>query len=141
MKTPYSFKLIPPGNPRITETLASKDRYLALGMLPRIKGVCKWCFKNPNMSHRHKYCSEDCQLSAQIFCYPQGSLSRAYLMKKQNKKCAHCPHIFKTPNESEVDHINPIFKGGTALGSENHQLLCKACHLKKTIAERRKDEV
>ena len=132
----YDFELIPPGNPRIEKTLNSKDRYLALGKLPRIPGLCKWCFKRPNKTFRHQYCSEDCQLSAEIFCYPQGSLSRSYLFQKQNGICAHCPYEFKG-NDSEVDHVQPIFKGGTALGSANHQLLCKVCHLKKTIEERK----
>jgi hypothetical protein len=32
----------------------------------------------------------------------------------------------------EVDHIIPISKGGTALGLDNHQVLCFTCHKKKT---------
>ena len=130
------FTLVPPGNPKISSALNPKDRYLAISKLPRIKGLCKWCFAKPNMSHRHLYCSQDCQLSAQIYCYPQGSLSRAYLHRRQDGVCAHCDHVFESRHDSEVDHINPIFKGGAALGSENHQLLCKVCHLRKTVSER-----
>lgn len=32
----------------------------------------------------------------------------------------------------EVDHIVPIYKGGQALGLENHQAICYTCHKTKT---------
>lgn len=32
----------------------------------------------------------------------------------------------------EVDHIIPIFKGGTSLGLDNHQVICYTCHKAKT---------
>ena len=32
----------------------------------------------------------------------------------------------------EVDHVVPIYKGGNALGIENHQVLCFTCHKTKT---------
>lgn len=32
----------------------------------------------------------------------------------------------------EVDHIVPIYKGGQALGLENHQAICYTCHKAKT---------
>lgn len=32
----------------------------------------------------------------------------------------------------EVDHIVPIYKGGTALGLDNHQCICYSCHKGKT---------
>lgn len=32
----------------------------------------------------------------------------------------------------EVDHIIPISKGGTALGLDNHQVICYTCHKTKT---------
>lgn len=40
----------------------------------------------------------------------------------------------KTPKEfrPEVDHIIPVYKGGTTLGIDNHQCLCYTCHKKKT---------
>lgn len=38
----------------------------------------------------------------------------------------------------EVDHIEPIFKGGIGIGFDNIQVVCKACHKQKSIAERRK---
>jgi hypothetical protein len=40
----------------------------------------------------------------------------------------------KSPKEyrPEVDHIIPIYKGGTPLGQENHQILCFSCHKAKS---------
>lgn len=35
----------------------------------------------------------------------------------------------------EVDHVLAISKGGTSLGLENHQILCKLCHRKKTSVD------
>lgn len=32
----------------------------------------------------------------------------------------------------EVDHIAPIYKGGSPLGMENHQVICYTCHKAKT---------
>lgn len=38
----------------------------------------------------------------------------------------------------EVDHIIPIFKGGTSIGLDNHQVICNACHKLKTAADFKK---
>lgn len=131
------FKPVPSGNPKVIGLQGNRDRYTALSLLPMAKWICKWCFVKNIKTHRHHYCSPECSLSAQMFCYPQGPLSRYYLRVKQNAQCAHCERDFDKRERGEVDHIIPIFKGGDALGTENLQLLCCACHLKKTIAERK----
>lgn len=133
------FTPVPSGNPKIESIKDSKDRYTALSLLPMAKWTCKWCFKNRIKTHRHHYCSSDCSISAQIYCYPQGPLSRFFLRVKQDEKCAKCSKKFSKKERGEVDHIIPIFKGGSALGTENLQLLCKECHLDKTINERKSD--
>jgi 5-methylcytosine-specific restriction endonuclease McrA len=133
------FTPVTPGNPKIESIKNNKDRYTALSLLPMMKWTCKWCFKNRVKTHRHHYCSKDCSISAQIFCYPQGPLSRYFLRVKQNEECACCGKTFGKKERGEVDHIIPIFKGGQALGTENLQLLCQECHLSKTINERKKD--
>lgn len=38
----------------------------------------------------------------------------------------------------EVDHIIPIFKGGTSIGLDNHQVICYTCHKRKTAADFKK---
>ena len=41
---------------------------------------------------------------------------------------------YKAPSNRlpEVDHIVPIYKGGTPLGLSNHQAICFSCHKAKT---------
>lgn len=41
-------------------------------------------------------------------------------------------HVHDQPHRIEVDHIVPIYKGGQALGLENHQAICFSCHKSKT---------
>lgn len=38
----------------------------------------------------------------------------------------------------EVDHIVPIFKGGQAIGLDNHQAICYTCHKTKTSKDLKK---
>lgn len=35
-------------------------------------------------------------------------------------------------NRPEVDHVVPIYKGGAALGLDNHQAICYSCHKAKS---------
>lgn len=51
-----------------------------------------------------------------------------YLMKRLKR---HAPKDRKP----EVDHIIPIYKGGQALGLDNHQAICYLCHKTKTKAD------
>ena len=37
----------------------------------------------------------------------------------------------------ELDHVIPVHKGGGGCWLNNYQLLCKSCHLEKSIAERK----
>ena len=39
----------------------------------------------------------------------------------------------------EVDHIQPMHKGGSVYGMENLQTLCRDCHFAKTAEENRED--
>lgn len=138
------FLPVAPGNPKIKDLVNHRARYFSLSDLPRMQGICKWCYYQATKTNKQFYCSTECQLSAELFCYPQGIWTRKFLMKRQDDKCAHCPVVFgKSKGDdgftlwSEIDHIIPIFKGGTALGSENLQLLCGKCHAKKTREEKR----
>ena len=49
-----------------------------------------------------------------------------YLLMKRLKRYA-APKF-----KPEVDHIVPIYKGGQALGVDNHQAICYSCHKTKT---------
>ena len=61
----------------------------------------------------------------------RGQTMRQQAKRAAGGKCALCP----MPG-AEVDHITPLSRGGADdLG--NMQLLCSACHEKKTSEERR----
>lgn len=135
------FKPVKTGHPKVKELLLTSVRYIPLENLDRKRGICKWCWDKKCPTYRHKYCSDDCRLSAEIFTYPQGKYSKAFHMVQQNGLCANCEREFHEEYdgrtlEPELDHCTPIFKGGQSLGHENHQLLCKECHKHKTVEER-----
>ena len=51
---------------------------------------------------------------------------------KQKWRCASCKRLLD--ETYELDHIKPLFKGGTNLES-NLQALCKRCHAMKSALE------
>lgn len=142
----------PPRNPQIEELRIRYQgrRMMALSLITRVVkfGVvhCKWCLDRIGPKSQRHYCSNACQDSAWMYFYPQQH-SIGMLLKKQNGRCNHCQHEWKSGDEyyqeyaegmgMEVDHIKPIYKGGMSLGVDNIQLLCKKCHLKKTSDDRK----
>lgn len=136
------FVPVPTGHPKVKEYLETSVRYVPLDELDRKRNLCKWCWNESTPSYRHKYCTPECKLSAEIFCYPQRELSKLFHMVQQGGKCANCDRDFEKEYEGrrlepELDHCTPIFKGGQSLGHENHQLLCRDCHKIKTVEERK----
>ena len=62
------------------------------------------------------------------------SITKSYLLRKQEGRCTICGANFKPEQIIEIDHIIPKKDGGEDnLG--NLQLLHKHCHIKKTTAE------
>jgi 5-methylcytosine-specific restriction protein A len=53
---------------------------------------------------------------------------------RTNPLCAECERQGFVSQSQELDHIIPLFEGGTNQ-RENMQGLCKACHKLKTQAE------
>ena len=52
--------------------------------------------------------------------------------------CRICRRSGRTTVANEVDHIIPLRSGGgTGAGLDNLQPLCKSCHSRKTLSERR----
>ena len=140
------FTPVIPGNPKVKELVNHRERTVSIYSLEKPpKGVCIWCFKNPNPTYRHTYCSEECKFSCYLFCYPQ-VYGPGYLKALYGNKCNSCSRGFDEGHLNkqgmslghEVDHIIPIFKGGTALGWDNIQLLCQDCHRLKSAQERRR---
>lgn len=48
-----------------------------------------------------------------------------HLIKRLKRRCPKDRRL-------EVDHIEPIYKGGNSLGLDNHQAICYTCHKSKT---------
>lgn len=69
----------------------------------------------------------------------QGNRTRGYTWMKIRRgilarDCYTCRSCGRTGGELQVDHINPIFKGGTDEPA-NLQTLCVSCHAEKTKLE------
>jgi len=66
--------------------------------------------------------------------HPEVSKRVAILLKRQKGKCPHCESSFKTGDLMEVDHKEPLSKGGKNT-YDNLQLLHRHCHDKKTAQD------
>ena len=58
---------------------------------------------------------------------------KKYIASQQNWKCQLCQNQLDATYE--VDHIIPLYQGGTN-DYENLQALCRNCHGKKTLSDR-----
>ena len=143
-----------------------KVRSFNLSDLPVLKGLCCWCNVSRIAPGRRRYCGQDCIDAALLFCHPQSPRTKMYvLLQLQDCTCVGCGEIFDeeirqmierkaskakpeekvslgwlgygTGDKWHVDHVIPIFRGGRGVCSENIQVLCVKCHLKKTARERR----
>lgn len=161
-------KFIYPKNPRVFDVVKEcKKRSLALDQIKGEKGHCKWCMTKIENT-RKKYCSKDCKDSAWAFFYPQKYARKYLIQRQGNNcaHCGYCfddktkkykrnesyavgwdkdtgksirkDDICYYDDMGDIDHIIPIHQGGEILGIENHQILCKECHHKKSARERRK---
>ena len=116
--------------------------------------MCKvsWCYNRPEKKNNNKlksYCSTHIQYKEWVTNAPK----RPWLFYKLEKIlegkgtiCEICGDNLQArfPNRSlkniiqgmDVDHINPKIKG-TQIGEQpsNYQLICKYCHLFKSIDE------
>jgi len=58
---------------------------------------------------------------------------KKYIASNQKWKCSHCNQILD--NTYEVDHIIPLYKGGSN-ELNNLEALCRNCHGKKTFKDK-----
>lgn len=156
-------------NPVVLELIKShKERSINLDNLRPIKlengiKMCAWCTQNKLSHGNQKYCCVDCRESAMAWAYPQKEEALYFLLERQGWQCNVCRHAYPKytgtgsklysmrrlkraslpERKPEVDHIIPIYKGGSSIGLENHQALCYTCHKAKTkidnSGKRRKD--
>ena len=57
--------------------------------------------------------------------------ARRAALRRDRYRCRNCGR----PGRLEVDHIQPLDKGGAAFDSANLQTLCRTCHRQKTARE------
>ena len=62
---------------------------------------------------------------------PRWQRLRRATLERDGWRCRACGGAGKL----EVDHIQPIYKGGEIYSLDNLQTLCKNCHLSKTLRE------
>ena len=58
---------------------------------------------------------------------------KKYIASSQKWSCAHCQQMLD--NTYEVDHVIPLYKGGTN-ELTNLEALCRNCHGKKTFKDK-----
>jgi len=51
--------------------------------------------------------------------------------------CRHCGRVCSDKREAQADHVLAISQGGARYDVANGQVLCIACHARKTLRERR----
>lgn len=64
--------------------------------------------------------------------YGTGSAWGKYLTESNYYVTKRLKERIDPSRKPEVDHIVPIYKGGQALGLDNHQAICYLCHKAKT---------
>lgn len=162
----YKIELVYPGEEalKLIER-QNAQRAINLSDLHRKDGICRWCGVRAVPTKRHFYCTKMCQTSAYFILYPQSPRSKGYqLVERQQCACVLCGTSYEDQILSivataikrkhwcvyymigyqlplDLDHRTPIFKGGAGVSPnfENHQVICRPCHRKKTSNERRKD--
>jgi 5-methylcytosine-specific restriction protein A len=60
------------------------------------------------------------------------TIRRRYLA--ENPLCVHCEKQGRSRIATEVDHIEPLYKGGSE-SDDNRQGLCMSCHEAKTLKD------
>ena len=119
--------------------------YDSRNKIPR--GICLDCGTDTK-NKRRRTCGDICKMRLASSPYGmQANSLRKAIHKRDRFECKHCQAKFMKTTKAglqlpmiwgEVDHIIPLFQGGTD-DSYNMQLLCYDCHKVKTINERKKD--
>ena len=58
-------------------------------------------------------------------------LARRRVLIRDGYRCQSCG----LPGRLEVDHVQPLKRGGSMYSLDNLQALCRACHIRKTAGE------
>ena len=121
------------------------------------KPICRWC-RGPVVAPRRTFCGDSCVHEWKIRSSPW--YVRREVKKRDKGICQLCGvNVVKAHREWtrakppagdraarrawrqarprwEADHIVPVADGGGECGLENYRLLCRACHVRVTLAWR-----
>ena len=98
-------------------------------------GLCDCGCGKEKKKKKKRWASFECQNNALInFWIIKGdtNIIRQSIFEIEGGFCRSCG-IFS--DNWHVDHINPVFLGGSACGLDNFQTLCVDCHKAKTYAD------
>lgn len=95
------FDYVPPGAAALAFLEKNLGvRFLPLGRLPQPRSPsglkqCAWCNSGKTLKGHRKYCTDACQRSAYLYCYPQSVESKAWrFIMLQNCICPSCGEDF-----------------------------------------------
>jgi len=109
------------------------------------KKCCCSC-NAPLPKHKHSFCCNFCQLQYLRRVWKAAHWQKRAVAIRDGAACRACGELHESPiveggkpypiySELELDHAKPLHLGGTE-HPDNCQLLCVACHRKKTTRER-----
>ncbi len=104
-------RLIHPGPIALAAIEAKpRARYFNLSDLPHLK-VCAWCNARPITPPRRRYCGEDCQESATLYCAPQTPAMKMFvLIQLQDCTCVGCGECFDEELKKMVEQKWHVIK-------------------------------
>jgi len=68
------------------------------------------------------------------YCDAKWFAVRRRILLRDEYQCRHCGRVCSGKGEAHVDHIKPKDQGGDD-SDANLQVLCRACHARKTVKE------
>lgn len=105
-------------------------------LFPFTSGYCRVCNRTTDHTQKRKYCSERCKrLAYAVLRMFTWSEVREKVLQRDGYQCVRCGKTEREGAQLEVDHIQPLSKGGNPFDEGNLQTLCKECHQEKGVEE------
>ena len=102
----------------------------------------------PLTGRSKRFCGYECRKEYLWRWWRGAHWQKRMIVRRDGPACRECGEVFEIKSEHhkrawpdfsklELDHIDPLYAGGTEHAS-NCQILCTACHKRKSIRERRR---